>query len=67
MTERDELGEVCRWNGRLAQENLQLREVLRWMEQRCRVLSDANADLAASLDACDGMLGAAMDRALAER
>jgi hypothetical protein len=67
MTERDQIRRVCEWNGRLAKENLELREALRWMEQRCRALNISHADLAASLDACDGMLGAAMDRALAER
>jgi hypothetical protein len=67
MTEPNQIKRVCEWNGRLAKENLQLREALRWMERECRALGISNADLAASLDACDGMLGAAMDRALAQR
>jgi hypothetical protein len=67
MTDRDQIRQVCRWNRTLAQENLQLRAALRHREQECRKLRATTADRAAQLAACDRMLGAAMDRALAER
>jgi|CZKG01.1.fsa_nt_gi hypothetical protein len=67
MSERDEIRSLCRWNRTLAQENLQLRAALRRKEQECRKLRATGADRAAELAACDRMLGAAMDRALAER
>ncbi len=67
MSERDEIRHICHWNRTLAQENLQLRAALRHREQECRKLRATTADRAAELAACDRMLGAAMDRALAER
>lgn len=67
MTVPNQLREVCRWNRRLAHENLQLRAALRWRDQECRGLTHAAADLAAQLAVCDELLGVAMDRFLAER
>jgi hypothetical protein len=67
MSERLEIRSLCRWNRRLAQENIQLRSALRHKEQECRKLRATGAARAAELAACDRMLGAAMDRAVAAR
>jgi hypothetical protein len=64
VTDREQIRRVCQWNRTLACENARLREALCRKEQECRRLSDANADLGAELDACDGLLGTAMDRLL---
>jgi hypothetical protein len=64
VTEREQLRRVCRWNRDLAAENAALREALRRWEQECRELRDALASREAQLDACDEMLGVAMDAAL---
>lgn len=67
MSDRDQIRRVCSWNRSLARENLQLRAALRYQEQECRKLKAVGAARAAELAACDRMLGAAMDRALAAR
>jgi hypothetical protein len=64
MTERDQLRRVCEWNRTLAHENARLRDELRREHHECRELGNANANLRVELDACDGLLGAAMDRLL---
>jgi len=67
MTVPNQLRHVCRWNGRLAQENLQLRAAVRCRDQECRTLTHTVADLAAQLAACEAMLGAAIDERLEGR
>jgi hypothetical protein len=67
MAVPDQLREVCRWNSRLAQENLQLRAALRCRDQECRRLTRTVAHLAARLAACEVLLGAAVDQRLEGR
>jgi hypothetical protein len=62
--EREQLRRVCRWNRDLAAENAALREALQRWEQECRELRNALTSREAQLEACDEMLGAAMDAAL---
>jgi hypothetical protein len=64
MTERDQLRQVCEWNRTIAHENARLRDELHREHHACRELGSANANLRVELDACDGLLGAAMDRLL---
>lgn len=71
MTERDQLLHICHQNGRLEAENRRLRNQL-WrhaeriddLEQVNDELQQAKVDLGAKLEACDALLGAAMDDAL---
>lgn len=64
MTERNRLQHLGRQNGRLAAENRRLRNELQRHAGRIRELEEAKADLGAELEACDALLGAAMDEAL---
>jgi hypothetical protein len=64
MSEHAQLRQVCQWNRTLARENARLRDELRNIEQECRALTDANANLGVQLEACDQMLGAAMNQLL---
>jgi hypothetical protein len=67
MTDREQIRRVCQWNRTLAGENARLRDELGREHHECRELSDANANLWVELDACDGLLGAAMDRLLEKK
>jgi hypothetical protein len=67
MTVPNQLREVCRWNGRLAQENILLRAALCCRDQECRELTRSVGVLTTQLATCEVFLGAAMDERLERR
>jgi cell shape-determining protein MreC len=74
MTEHDQPQHVHRQNGRLAADNQRLRNELRRhagrileLEQAASELQQVKADLGVELEACDVLLGVAMDVALNDR
>jgi hypothetical protein len=66
MTEREQILRFGRQNRDLTRENGRLRDELRRMDQECRELVDANANLRVERDAADVLLGEAMDELLSK-
>ena len=64
MSERDQLLHVCEQNRELARETGRLRDELRRLEQECRDLADANANLRVEVETADVIVGSAMDELL---
>lgn len=64
MTDREQLGNVCRWNRELVRENARLHGDLSCLRRERDEALAANANLRVERDAADVLVGAAMDAAL---
>lgn len=64
MTARAQLLQIFQRSGDLAHENQRLAAGLGRLEQECRELSAANANLRVERDAAEALLGGAMDATL---